>query len=91
MPGRPGNSADLVYDPAEWTGSGLLSSVTNAASLTSVVSHGLLTRLPTLAEFEAGSSVAGWKTVKSNEITLFSGNFEFDGWGYPVSTPGACF
>ncbi len=91
MAGRPGNSGDLVYDPAEWTGVGLSTSVTNAASLTSVVSHGLLTRLPTLAQFDAGSAVAGWKTVKGDEITLFSGNFEFDGWGYPVSTPGACF
>jgi hypothetical protein len=91
MPGRPGNSADLVYDPAEWTGAGLPSSVTNAASLTSVVSQGLLTRLPTLAEFDAGRAVAGWKTVKGDEITLFSGNFEFDGWGYPVSATGACF
>ena len=91
MPGRPGNSADLVYDPAEWTGVGLASSVTNAASLPSVLSQGLLSRLPTLAQFDAGSSVAGWKTMKGDEVTLFSGSFEFDGWGYPTSTAGACY
>ena len=91
MPGRPGNSADLVYDPAEWTGKGLPSSVTNAASLSSVVSTGLLSRLPTLAQFDAGTAVAGWKTVKGDVVTLFSGNYEFDGWGYPVSTAGTCF
>jgi hypothetical protein len=91
MSGRPGNSGDLVYDPAEWTGAGLASSVTNAASLTSVVSRGLLTRLPTLAEFDAGQSVPGWKTVKGDEITQFSANYEFLGWGYPTSTPGACY
>ena len=91
MSGRPGNSGDLVYDPAEWTGAGLASSVTNAASLTSVVSRGLLTRLPTLAEFDAGQSVPGWKTVKGDEITQFSANYEFLGWGYPTSTPGSCY
>lgn len=72
-------------------GAGLPSTVTNAASLTSVVSKGLLTRLPTLAEFDAGQKMPGWKTVKGNEITYFSGNHEFLGWGYPASTAGACF
>ncbi len=91
MPGRPGNSADLVYDPAEWTGAGLPSGVSNAISLPSVASKGLLPDLPTLAQFDAGRTVPGWKNVKGNEITLFSANYEFDGWGYPASTAGACF
>ncbi len=92
MPGRPGNSADLVYDPAEWTGAGISAAANvNVASLTTVVSKGLLTRLPTLSQFDAGQSVPGWKTVKGDQVTLFSGNYEFLGWGYPVSTAGACF
>jgi hypothetical protein len=65
--------------------------VTNAASLTSVVSSGLLTRLPTLAQFDAGASVLGWKTVKGDDITPFSGSFEFAGWGYPTTPAGACY
>lgn len=86
------NADDLVYDPAEWTGTGLKLPVTagNAASLTNIVSKGLMTDLPTLAEFDAGHGVAGWKTVKGNEITLSSANFEFLGWAYPVGAVGAC-
>lgn len=85
------SSGDLVYDPAEWTGAGLPGNFANAASLTSMVSGGHLPELPTLAQFDAGKSVTGWKTVKGDEITLFSGNFEFDGWGYPSTTSGACY
>ncbi len=90
VPGRA-SSSDLVYDPAEWTGAGLPGNFKNAASLSSIVSQGHLPDLPTLAQFDAGKSVLGWRTVKGDAITLFSTNFEFDGWGYPVSTPGACF
>jgi hypothetical protein len=43
------------------------------------------------ASVDAGTSVAGWKTAKGDEITLFSSNFEFDGWSYPSSMPGAYF
>jgi hypothetical protein len=85
------NAGDLIYDPAEWTGAGLPSTITNAASLASVVSAGLLTRLPTLAQFDSGKSVLGWKTVKGDDISIFSGNYEFDGWGYPTSTSGTCY
>jgi hypothetical protein len=85
------NAADLVYDPAEWSGAGLPSTVLNATSLASVVSAVQLTRLPTLAQFDAGASVPGWNTVKGNQLSLFSQNYEYLGWGYPSSTAGACF
>lgn len=86
------NADDLVYDPAEWTGAGIATKLNvNIASLPNVLAAGLLTRLPTLQDFHDGTSVPGWKTVRGNEMTLFSGNFEFLGWGYPGSTPGSCF
>jgi hypothetical protein len=85
------NASDLVYDPAEWSGAGLPSTVVNSASLAAVVSSGQLTRLPTLAQFDAGASVPGWTTVNGDQLTLFSSNYQYLGWGYPSSTAGACY
>jgi Carboxypeptidase regulatory-like domain len=87
------NGGDLVFDPAEWTGAGLPSSVTNAASLQSVLDGGLLQFLPTLKEFEAATPVQGWKAVAHSKITIFSTSFEYLGWGYPGvnQQPGACY
>jgi hypothetical protein len=86
------NADGLVLDSAEWTGAGLPASVTNAASLQSVLDAGLLARAPTLAEFDAAKGIVGWKAVKHNEITVFSSNFEYLGWGYPgIAAPGACY
>ena len=91
-PGRPANTNDLVLDPAEWTGGGLVSKVFNVGSLEDVLDHGGLPDLPTLAEFDAGNPVKAWKTVPGNEVTLFSPNFEFAGWGYSGNPrPLACY
>ena len=78
----PKNRDDLVYDPAEWIG---------VKSLALTLSQGTLVNLPTLAQFDSGKYVSQWKTVKGDQISLFSSNFEFDGWGYPVSNPKACY
>ena len=81
---RPANADDVVIDPAEWTGSGSLQSVLDSGTLP--------IQLPTVAEFGTGKIIAGWKTVRGNEITLFSTSFEFLGWGYfGVGAPGACY
>jgi hypothetical protein len=91
-PGRPANTNDLVLDPAEWTGNGLVSKVFNIRSLESVLDSGDLPDLPTLAEFDAGKTVKGWKTLPGNEVTVFSPNFEFLGWGYSLNPrPLACY
>ena len=89
----PTNAGDLVFDPAEWTGAGLPSSVTNAASLQSVLDSGFLQFLPTLKEFEAATPVQGWKAVAKSRITIFSTSFEYLGWAYPgvSQQPGACY
>jgi hypothetical protein len=74
-----------VIDPAEWIGAG-------GVSLQNVLDKGKLQRLPTLAQFDAGKTVLGWKTVSNNEITLFSPSFEFLGWGYfGAGAAGACY
>ena len=91
LPSRA-NAADLVIDPAEWTGAGLPATVSNAASLQNILDSGLLQRIPTLLEFDTGKTVVGWKTVHNNEVTLFSPSFEYLGWGYPgIAAAGACY
>jgi hypothetical protein len=86
------NADSLVLDPAEWTGAGLPATVTNAASLQSVLDAGLLPRVPTLTEYDSGAKVAAWKTMAHNEVTQFSQSFEYLGWGYPgIAAAGACY
>ena len=87
--GDVSTGGDLILDPSEWTGQGL--SLTNAASLEYVTQQGLLPDLPTLAQFDAGTSLQGWKAVGGSEITPFSSSFEYLGWAYPTATPGACY
>jgi hypothetical protein len=77
---------DLVIDPQEWTGAGLPASVTNAASLQSVMQLGLLNDVPTLNAWESGGSGnPGWK-LASNTLTDPSGSLSYFGWAYPPST-----
>lgn len=85
------NADDLVLDPAEWTGTGLSAKVINATSLLSVMQAGALPDLPTLAEFDSGSAVKGWKTVHGDEVTPFSQSFDYLGWAYPGTTAGSCY
>ena len=86
------NADDLVLNPSEWTGAGMPATVTNAASLQSIMAGGLLTRAPTLTQFDAGSAVLGWKTMRNNSVAVSSQSFEYLGWGYPgVGQPGACY
>jgi hypothetical protein len=87
----PDNANDLVYDPAEWTGAGLPAVIKNPSDLATVVSSGQLVGLPTIAQFDSGVQIHGWKSVKGDVLTLFSGNFEYLGWAYPSSTAGVCY
>jgi hypothetical protein len=86
------NADDLVLNPSEWTGAGVPATVTNAASLQSVMAGGFLTRAPTLTQFDAGTGVIGWKTIENNSVVVSSQGFEYLGWGYPgIGEPGACY
>jgi hypothetical protein len=84
------NSNDLILDPSQWTGSGMPATVTNAASLSSVMQRGLLPDLPTLGQYDSGAGVQGWKTTPHNDVTISSQSFLYLGWTYPNTTPGAC-
>jgi hypothetical protein len=86
------NADDLVIDPAEWTGEGLAKTLTDAASLQSVLDAGLLPDAPTLEQFDAGATVKAWKTVRGNQLSVASQSFEYLGWGYPgIAAPGSCY
>jgi len=90
-PTAAANANDLVYDPAEWSGTGLITKIANNTSIAAVVSGGGLNRLPTLSEFDAGTFVPGWNGVSGNQLTLFQPTFDYLGWPYLSSTPGVCF
>jgi Carboxypeptidase regulatory-like domain len=86
-----GSTGDLVIDSAEWTGAGLASTVTNAASFSSVVQQGLLKTLPSFGEWSSGGRVPGW-SLKKNAMSPSSASLEYFGWAYPgIATPGACY
>jgi hypothetical protein len=91
-PGDPANANDLVIDPAEWTGGGLVAKLINTGSLDAVLDGGRLPDAPSLADFDAGKPAVGWKPVHGNQISIFSPNFEFLGWGYAGIAPAtACY
>lgn len=91
-PGDPANANDLVIDPAEWTGGGLVAKLINTGSLEAVLDSGRLPDVPSLADFDAGKAAVGWKPVHGNQVSIFSPNFEFLGWGYAGIAPAtACY
>ncbi len=83
---------DLIIDPQEWTGAGLASSVTNAASLQSVLQRGLLSNVPSVNDWDAGSGgIPGW-SLAANTLSDPNGGLQYFGWSYPPasSVPGYC-
>ena len=91
-PGDAANADDLVIDPAEWDGGGMVSKLINTGSLEAVLDSGRLPDVPTLANFDAGKPAVGWKPVRGNQVTIFSPNFEFLGWGYAgIGQATACY
>jgi hypothetical protein len=87
--GDVNTGSDLVIDPAQWSGQGL--TLTNASSLQYTLQSGQLPDIPTLTQFDAGTSLKGWNAHSGSSITPFSGSFEYLGWAYPSSTAGACY
>jgi hypothetical protein len=92
------NDNDLIIDPNEWTGAGLPSTITDAASLYSIIQKGLLPDVPTLEQWATGADVKAWKTISANSLAVPEGPFEEFGWGYgpgfpPLTTqiPGSCY
>ncbi len=92
------NDNDLIIDPNEWTGAGLPSAITDAASLYSIIQKGLLPDVPTLEQWATGADVKAWKTISGNSLAVPEGPFEGFGWGYgpgtpPLTTqiPGSCY
>jgi hypothetical protein len=92
------NDNDLIIDPNEWTGAGLPSTITDAASLYSIIQKGLLPDVPTLEQWATGADVKAWKTISGNSLAVPEGAFEEFGWGYgpgfpPLTTqiPGSCY
>jgi hypothetical protein len=84
----------LIVDPQEWTGSGFPSKVTNAASLNYVMQSGLLTDIPTVADWESGTpGLHGW-SLKPETLSVAFTPLAWWGWANPppggVSPTGYC-
>ena len=81
------NDNDLIIDPGEWTGAGLPSTITDAASLYSIIQKGLLPDVPTLEQWATGADVKAWKTISGNGLAVPEGPFQGFGWGYGPGAP----
>ena len=92
QPPLAANHDDPVIDPAEWSGLELAANGAIVTSLQSVLDAGALPDVPTLAQFDSGAPVLGWKGMPGNVVSIFQPNFEYLGWGYPgIGQPGACY
>jgi hypothetical protein len=89
--GDVSTGGDLVFDPVEWTGKGLGATLTNASSLQYILQSGQLPDIPTLSQFDGGTSLKGWQAGTKSTVTPSSTSFEYLGWAYPSTTPGACY
>ncbi len=80
-----GDAHDLVLQPGEW------SPVTGAAvtDLGSALQKGQLQDLPTFSAWARGATVSNW-SGSPQAMQLASQSFQYYGWPYPSSTPGAC-
>ncbi len=76
----------LVLDPGSWVGTKLIP----LTVLSSVIQKGLLTSAPTFSQWAQGAAVPGWK-LTTNVATVATSNFQYNGWAYPSTEPGACY
>jgi hypothetical protein len=81
-----GEHGSLVLSPGLWVGTKLVPLTT----LNVVIQKGLLTAAPTFSHWAHGDAVPGWK-LTTNTATVATSNFQYNGWPYPSSKPGACF
>jgi len=81
-----GSADTLVLDPGEWVGTKLIPITT----LNVVMQKGLLNAAPTFQQWSSGAKVPGW-TLAANSANIASSSWQYNGWPYPSTTPGACY
>jgi hypothetical protein len=77
---------DLVLQPSEWMA---LPGGVNISDLTQVLRQGKLVQLPTFSQWAAGDTVLNWHG-SAQSMQVPGQSFQYYGWPYPSSTPGAC-
>jgi hypothetical protein len=75
----------LVLDPDEWVGTKLVPITT----LNVVMQKGLLNAVPTFQQWSSGAKVPGW-ALAANSANVASSLWQYYGWPYPSTEPGAC-
>lgn len=79
-------SNTLVLDPSEWAGFRGFTGPLNQA-----MQEGKLGAAPTLAQWSSGALVAGWTLpAEGQTMSVDTQSFQWLGWPYPSSAPGAC-
>ena len=78
----------LVISPGLWAGAKTQRLAAGTAFNTALQKGGL-SDIPTFAQWINGSSLTGWNLTK-NTASVASQSFEYNGWPYPVTHPGAC-
>ncbi len=75
----------LVVQPNEWVGT------PNVPDLQHAIQGGGIKQPPTFAQWLTGASgVAGWNLASNTAATPWTTNFNFNGWPYLNTAPGAC-
>jgi hypothetical protein len=82
-----GSNDTVVLDPGEWVGTKLIPITT----LNVVMQKGLLSVAPTFQQWSSGAKVPGWTLVAKNLANIASSSWQYNGWPYPSTTPGACY
>jgi hypothetical protein len=76
----------LVLSPGQWVGTKLIP----LTVLNTVIQKGLLNAAPTFPQWASGAAVPGWN-LTANKAYYWTSSFQYNGWPYPSTAPGACY
>jgi hypothetical protein len=83
-----GDSSALVISQGNWQGT-IIAKV-SYPDLFTALQAGVVSTLPTFVQWTSGASLPEW-SLKAQTMSLYTQAFQYYGWPYPASTPGACW
>ncbi len=82
-----GASGALVISPGNWT---TIAAKVTYPDLFEALQASAVEVLPTFAQWQSGADVPGWN-LKAQTMSVYQQIFQYYGWPYPSTTPGACW
>jgi hypothetical protein len=82
-----GASDALVISPGNWT---TIAAKVTYPDLFEALQASAVGVLPTFAQWQSGADVPGWN-LKAQTMSVNQQIFQYYGWPYPSTTPGACW